>query len=79
MKMWSRLSEIIIFRTLFLDSRFQNHPDSVTIQKYQIAFKPELYTQFGAYTVFKLTPNLSDEPRFCMYIVNGYYTKTTDM
>ena len=42
-----------------------------------VAFKPELSTKFDAYDLFKLkTPTLSFEPRFHMFIINGYDRKS---
>ena len=52
------------------------HLDAVMLQKYQLlsnqSFKQNLAHMLSIY----LTPMLSCEPRFCMSIINGYYTKS---
>ena len=63
-----------LFGTLFLD-HIQNHLYSVILQKYQFLsnkrFKQNLVHMLFIY----LTPMLSCKPRFCMFIINSYYTK----
>ena len=65
-----------MFSTFFLDSRFQNHPDSVILQKYQ-SLSNQSFKQNSAYMSFlNLTHTLSFEPRFRMFIINGYDKKS---
>ena len=60
---------------LFLDSRFQNHPDSVILQKHQSLLKQSLKRNSAHMSSLNLTPKLSFEPRFRMLIMSCYYTK----
>ena len=61
---------------LFLDSRFQNHPDFVILQKYQ-SVSIQSFKQNSAHTSsLNLTPTPSFEPRFCLFIINGYNRKS---
>ena len=55
---------------------FQNHPDSVILQKKPVAFKPELEAHLAEMLFLYLSPILSFEIRFRMIIINGYYTKS---
>ena len=65
----------MIVWTLFLDSRFQNHPVSV-LQKYQL-FSNQNFKHHSAHTPsLYLTLKLSFEPKFRKLIINGYYTKS---
>ena len=59
--------------TLCLDSRFQNHPDSVILQKYQSLSKQSFKHNSAHMPFLNLTSNLSFEPRFHMIIINSYY------
>ena len=59
-----------MFRTLFLDSHFQTHPDSVTLQKYQLLSNQSFKPNFAHMPPLNLTPKLSYESRFRMFIIN---------
>ena len=62
------------FGNFVSESRFENHPDSVILQKYQ-SFSNQRFKQNSMHmSSLNLTPKLSFKPRFGMYI-NGYYTK----
>ena len=56
---------------------FKNHPDSVILQKYQSCSKQTFKHNLAHMPSLNLTPTFSFEPRFCMFINNGYYTKKT--
>ena len=73
---WTDITKWLI-GTLFLDSRFQNHLDSVILQKYQL-LSNQSFKHDSAYPVFISNPTLSFEPRFRfrVFIINGYYTKS---
>ena len=62
--------------TLFRDSCFQNHPDSVLLEKYQSRSNQGFEHNSADMQSENLTPNFSFEPRFCMFNINGYYTKS---
>ena len=59
------------FWELFLDSHFQNHPDPVILQKYQSLSNQNFKLNSAHMPSLNLTPKLSFEPRFCMFIVKG--------
>ena len=63
-----------MFGTLFPGSRFQNHPDLVTLQKYQ-SLSNQSFNHNSAHMPSLNTPKMSFEPRFRMFIINVYYTK----
>ena len=62
-----------LFGTSCLDSRFQNHPDSVILQKHQSLSKQSFKHSSAHMPFLNLTPNLSFEPRFHMIILNSYH------
>ena len=66
-----------LFRTLFLflDIHFQNHPDSVTLQKYQSLSDQSFKHNLAHMLSLNLNPMLSFEPRFRMFIISCYSTK----
>ena len=45
--------------------------------KIPVSFKPELKKNLVYVPSIYLTPTLSCKPRFCMLIINGYYTNAT--
>ena len=65
-----------LFGTLLLDSRFQNHPDSLIFLKHQSlsnqSFKHNSTDMLSLY----LTRKLPFEPRCRMFVINGYFTKS---
>ena len=63
------------FGTLFLNSRFQNHPESI-LQKYQSFSNQSSKHNSAQMLSLYLTTTLPFEPRFRMFIINGYYTKS---
>ena len=65
-----------LFGTLFLDSRFQNHPDSVILQTYQSLLNQSFKPNSAHVPPLNLTPMLSLESWFCISIINDYYTKS---
>ena len=65
-----------LFQTLFLDSPFQNHSDSVILQKYQWLSNQSCKHNLALMPSLNLTPKPSSKPRFCMFIINSYYTKS---
>ena len=65
-----------LFGTLFLDSRFQNYPDSVISQKYQSLSNQSFKYNSPHMPFLYLTLTLSFEQRFCVFITNGYYTRS---
>ena len=60
----------------FFDSCFQNHPDSVILQKNQLRSNQSFKHNLADMSSLNLTPNFSFEPRFYRFIVDGYYTKS---
>ena len=60
---------------LFPDSCFQNHLDSVILQKYHLLSNQSFKHNLVHWPSLNLTSKLSFEPGFCMFIINGYYTK----
>ena len=60
--------------TFFLGSRFQNHPDSVILKKYQPLSNQSF--KHNSMQMPCLILKLSFEPRYRMYIINAYYTKS---
>ena len=65
-----------LFGILFLDSRIQNQPDSVKLQKYQSLSNQSFKHNLVRMTSLYLTLTLPFGPRFHMFITNGYYTKS---
>ena len=65
-----------LFRTFFLDSRFQNHSDLVILQKHQSLSNQSFKHNSVHITSLSLTPTFSFEPRFRMFIINGYDRKS---
>ena len=65
-----------MFGTLFLDSRFQNYPDSVMLQKYHSHSNQNFKHNLAHMTSLDLTPKLSFEPRFRMFTINDYDRKS---
>ena len=63
-----------LFGTLFLDSRFQNQPDSV-ISKYQSLSNQSFKHNSANIAHLNSTPKLSFEPRFRKFIIKCYSTK----
>ena len=57
-----------LFETLFPESRFSNHPHSVTSQKYQSPFNQSFKNNSVHMWSLILTPTLSFEPRSRMFI-----------
>ena len=64
-----------LFGIFFLESRFQNHPDLVILQKYQLLSNKSFKYNLAHVPSLNLTPTLSFEPRFCIFIINGYGRK----
>ena len=62
--------------TMILDSRFQNHPDSVILPKYQSLSNQSFKYNSAHMSSLYLNPTLPFEPRFHMVIINCYYTKS---
>ena len=61
--------------TLFLDSHFQNGPESVILQKTQL-FSTQSFKHNSAHKPsLSLTPMVSFEPRFHVSVINGYDRK----
>ena len=65
-----------LFWTLFLDSRFQNHLDSVILQKYQSLSKQSFKHNSAHMSSLHLTSTLPFDLKFRMFVINGYYTKS---
>ena len=61
---------------LHLGSRFQNHPDLVILQKYQLLLNQSFKNNLAHMPSLNLTPTFSFEPRFRMFIINDYDRKT---
>ena len=64
-----------LFGTLFLDSHFENLPDSVILQKYQSLEKQSFKHNLRHMPYLNITPKFYFAPRFRLFIINGYYTK----
>ena len=64
-----------LFGTLLLDC-ILNHLDSVILQTYKSLSNQSFKENFAYMSSIYLTLTLSCEPRFCMFIINGYYTKS---
>ena len=64
-----------LFGTLFLDSHFENLPDSVILQKYQSLEKQSFKHNLRHMPYLNITPKFYFVPRFRLFIINGYYTK----
>ena len=62
-----------LFVTLLLGRCFQNHPDSITLNKWQTLFKPCLKQNSAHMLSLNLTHMLSFEP---MFIITTYYIKS---
>ena len=60
-----------LFGTLFLESHFQNHPDSM-LQKTPVVFKPKFKHNLSHMSSLYFTPTLPFEPRFCIFIVLSF-------
>ena len=60
---------------LFLDRHFQNHPNSVILQKHQPLLNWSFKHNSAHMSYFISTPKLPFEPRFCVLIINVYRTK----
>ena len=58
-----------------MDSRFQNHPDLVILEKYQLLPNQSFKSNSANMPSLNLTPTLSFEPRLCMFIINEYERK----
>ena len=72
---WSDFSKRF-FRTFFLLSHFQNHPDLVILQKYQPLSNHSFKHNLVYILALNLTAKLFFEPWFCMFIINGYGRKS---
>ena len=68
-----------LFRTVFLDSRFQNHPDSAILHKCQSLSNQSFKHNSAHISSLNLTSTLSFEPRFRMFIINDYDRKNKRM
>ena len=66
---------MIVWNFVFF-SCFQNHPDSLILQKYQSRSNQSFKHNSADMSFLNLTRNFSFEPRFCMFIINDYYTKS---
>ena len=62
--------------SFFLPRRFQNHPDSVILQKYQLLSNKSFKQNSAHMSSLNLTLKLSFEPRFRMFISYIYYAKS---
>ena len=56
-----------------------NNPDSVILRKYQLLSNQRFKHNSTHMSSLNLTPTLSFEPRFCMFIMNGYDRKSKRM
>ena len=65
-----------LFGSFFLDNWFQNHPDSVIQQKCQSRSSQSFKHKSAHIPSLNSTANFSFEPRFGMFVINRYYTKT---
>ena len=65
-----------LYETLFLESRYQNHSDSLILQKYQSLSNQSFKHNLAQISSLDSTPTLSFEPAFRMFIINVYNTKT---
>ena len=65
-----------LFRTLILKSCFQNHSDSVTLQKYQLLLNKSFKHNSTHMPSLNLTLKLSFEPKFHMFVINSYCRKS---
>ena len=54
---------------------FQNHPDSLILQKYQSLSNQRFKHNLAHTPYLNVTPMLSFEFRFRMFVINVYYTK----
>ena len=63
-----------LFGSLFPDSRFQNHPDTVILQKYHSLSNQNFKYNSAHVQSINLTLGLSFELRFLIFIINAYYT-----
>ena len=62
------LKWILLFRTFFLDSGFQNHPEVVILQKFQSLLNQSFKHNLAYMPSLNLTPALSFEPRFLGFV-----------
>ena len=67
------LNEVIVWNFV---SGSHLKPSRLNITKIPVAFKPDLWKNSAYMPSIYLTPTLSCEPRFCMFVINGYYTKS---
>ena len=65
-----------LFGTLFLDSRIQNHPDTIILQNYQSLSNQSFKRNSAHLLSLYLTLTLSFEPSFFTFIINGYYAES---
>ena len=63
-----------LFKSFFLDSGFQNLPDLLLLEKYQLLSNQSFKYNSAHIPSLNLTPTLSFEPRFRM--LNGYDRKS---
>ena len=54
---------------------FQNHPDSLILQKYQSLSNQRFKHNLAHTQYLNVTPKLSFEFRFRMFVISVYYTK----
>ena len=66
----------LLFRTFLRDSRFQNQPGTVVLQKYQSLSKKSFRHNSSHMSFLNLTSTFSFEPRFHMFIINNYDRKS---
>ena len=64
------------FGALFLESCYENHPDSVTLQKHHSLSNYNFKHSSAHMSSLNLIPKLSFEIRFCMFIIHVYYTES---
>ena len=65
-----------LFRTLFLDTCFKNPSDSGILWKYQPLSNQSFKHKSANILSLNLSPKLYFELSFCIFIFNGYYTKS---
>ena len=64
-----------LFKTLFLESCFQNHPDFLILQKHESLTSQTFKHNSAHIPSLNSSPTLSFEPRFHTFIINGYGKK----
>ena len=72
---WNDFSKWL-FRTFFLESPFQHHPDLVILHKYQSLLKQSFKHNSVHMPSLNLAHTLSFKPRFHMFIIDGYDRKS---